>query len=559
MDRLRKLLAYLSTQVGSLSVSQQLALAMSAALIVVSMLWLLQWSGRPDLVPLATYDFSFEELDEVETAIQGTGLPYEIRGTHIFVRARDKHNLLRVVSSADALPEGSLYDMAMVVSDPNPFEDPSSRRFKQNFAKGNELAKIIATSPAVKKAAVMINPSEKRRPGGGSHVPKASVTVTLSGGRDMSPAMVQGFASLVANAVAGLKPYNVAIIDSRTMRSYSVPHPDDPGSVDSLGLAKQREAHFEDKIRNKLSHIPGVQAAVTVELENSKSIKQKQVYAKPIVKSEKTQSSEQSDGSAPTEPGAQANLGQAVTAASGRSKSTTEETNTENFPANLSETETIEKFPFSTKHVTAAVGIPRSFLVGVFRAQHPEVTDPPKDDDPLFTALRDEQIGLVRNSVERIIMAKASDDVQVDVYPDMEWTSEGGGFAAAPGSFAASGGSTATMDPLAMLEQYGPQAGLGVLALLSLMMMSRLVRKSSDDLAGKPPSSFDDGESDEELVFGASGPVGEATATSGFLVGREVTDDVLRAEELSREVAKMVDEDPDSAADLVTRWINDGG
>jgi len=170
MDRLRKLLAYLSTQVGSLSVSQQLALAMSAALIAVSMLWLLQWSGRPDLVPLATYDFSFEELDEVETAIQGTGLPYEIRGTHIFVRARDKHNLLRVVSSADALPEGSLYDMAMVVSDPNPFEDPSSRRFKQNFAKGNELAKIIATSPAVKKAAVMINPSEKRRPGGGSRL-----------------------------------------------------------------------------------------------------------------------------------------------------------------------------------------------------------------------------------------------------------------------------------------------------------------------------------------------------------------------------------------------------
>ena len=81
--------------------------------------------------------------------------------------------------------------------------------------------------------------------------------------------------------------------------------------------------------------------------------------------------------------------------------------------------------PFAPKSVTAAVGIPRSFVVGVFKARHPDKSDP-KEDDPEFAKLRDEQVARVKSSVERIIMAKNPTDVAVDVYPDMEWGASGG-------------------------------------------------------------------------------------------------------------------------------------
>ena len=115
--------------------------------------------------------------------------------------------------------------MQAVVSDQNPFLAPEARKFAQTYAKGNELAKVIATYPFVKSASVLIQDREKRRIGGSSHSPTASVVVRLAAGKEMGAGMIEGFAKLVAGAVAGLQPHNVNITDSSTGRSYSMPHP----------------------------------------------------------------------------------------------------------------------------------------------------------------------------------------------------------------------------------------------------------------------------------------------------------------------------------------------
>ena len=56
MERLRQLLNQITAQLGLLTLSQRLAMGLSAALIVVSLLWLMQWSTTPDLVPLVNYE-----------------------------------------------------------------------------------------------------------------------------------------------------------------------------------------------------------------------------------------------------------------------------------------------------------------------------------------------------------------------------------------------------------------------------------------------------------------------------------------------------------------------
>ncbi|MBU0717078.1 MAG: hypothetical protein KJ749_02425 [Planctomycetes bacterium] len=556
MERLRQLLDYITTQMSVLSVSQRVAIGLCAALIVGSLLWLLKWSTVPEMVPLVNTEFAYEDLDGIEQALGEGGVSWRTQGTRVFVRAADRHNALRLLHTANALPEGSLFDMAAAVANQNPFQSPADREYSQNYAKGNELAKIIATYPFIKKASVMIQNRAERRIGGPSYVQTASVVVTLAPGKEMTSAMVDGFAKLVAGAVAGLQPHNVNITDSRTGQSHSVSHPDEAGGADYLAIVKQHEGHLLSKIMNKLADIPGLRATVTVELDTSKRVTRKQTHAQPQPKTESERSEEMTSDSAAAEPGVQANLGQALTANVAGGGSTSEETKTEYFDPQISETETIEQLPFARKQVTATVGIPRSFLVGVYSARYPEKTDP-KDEDPEFTALRDEQVSRIKASVEKIVMADDPNDVEVDVYPDMEWSADGGGWSQVPGGVAAAVRGSDEFDAVGLARTYGPQAGLLTLALMSMFMMMRVVRKSSE-VARTGRKSHGPGVPDDSGTL-AVGPhaVGRAEVSESLLAGREVDDDTLRYQELGEEVSKMVESDPEGAAELLRRWVTD--
>lgn len=559
MERLRLLIANINTRLSVLTVSQRLAIGLCAALIAGSLLWLIQWSATPERVAVLNRDFTFAELDAAEAALKSSGLDYRIHGTRVFVRAADRHNALRLIHSAGALPEGSLFDMEAVVTNQNPFQAPEARAFAQNYAKGNELAKIIATSPFVQQAAVMINPKTKRRLGGHTDVPTASVAVTLTLGKEMTADMVESFAKLVSGAVGGLKPYNVYVTDARSLRSYNVPHPDEAVSFDYLRLVKQREAYLRSKILGKLADIPGVQVAVTIELDTTKRVTQTIKHDRPQPKTESTQSSETTPGSIPVEPGAQANLGQALTGAGSGASITSEETIVENFEPKLSSTETVEQMPYATRSVTAAIGIPRSFITSVFKARFPDV-DKPKDEDPDFQIVRDEQVARVKASVERLTMARNPTDVEVDVYPDLEWTAEGGVWSRGPGPAAAARTGSDPFSPFAFVQDYAGQFGLTVLALMSLMMLMRIIKKATPvptDIDARLGLDPEDQPHEEPVLTVGRQPVGQAEVSGSLLTGHEVDDETLRFQELGREVSKLVEEDPESSAQLIRRWIHE--
>ena len=565
MERLRQLISEIAARLSVLTVSQRLAIGLCTVLAAFSMLWLMQWSTLPDTVSLLNHDFSYSELDGAEEALKANDIPYEIRGTRVFVGPADRHNALRVLHAANALPEGSLYDMASVVSDQNPFAAPEARDYAQNYAKGNELAKIIATTQSVKQASVIINPKSKRRLGGQSDVPTASVAVMLASGQELSEQMVDGFAKLVSGAVAGLKPHNVYVTDTNTGRSYNTPHPDDLASFDVFSMEKKREAHLQSKILGALAYIPGLRVAVTVEVDSSKRTMQKLRHEAAQPRIETAQSSEQGGSSPAAEPGVQANLGQAVSGGAGASTSTTEQSSVENFEPKLAETETVEQVPFAPKSVTAAIGIPRSFIVGIFKARYPEKSDP-KDEDGEFTGIMEDQIAKVRAGVERIVMAKDPKNVQVNVYPDVEWSASGSSLSQLPGVATVVEARTESIDAMDMARDYGPQLGLATLALVSMFMMMRIVRSvpkppplpevETAKAAGSKPSSEGADEEQEQLLVAGTSPVGKAATSETLLIAREIDDQTLRFQQLGEEVSKLVESDPEGAAGLIRRWLD---
>jgi flagellar biosynthesis/type III secretory pathway M-ring protein FliF/YscJ len=338
-----------------------------------------------------------------------------------------------------------------------------------------------------------------------------------------------------------------------------VPHPDDAASFDVFSMEKKREAHLQLKILDALAYIPAVRVSVSVEVDTSKRVTQKLKHDAAQPKIETSQSSESGAAGSGAEPGVQANLGQSISAGSNGGMNTTEETMVENFEPKLSETETVEQIPFAIKSATATVGIPRSFVVGLYQAQFPKA-DKPEDDNPDFSKLRDDLLNRVKRGIERIVMAKKPNDVEVSIYPDMEWSVDGGSWSRAPAAGMVTQASSESFDALGLVKGYGPQIGLGFLALLSLFTMTRIVRSAPPvpkpaGVAEKKAGSA--AEEAEPLLAAGASAVGKASLSESLLVGREVDDDTLRYQELGEEVAKLVEADPESAAELIRRWMDE--
>ena len=100
---------------------------------------------------------------------------------------------------------------------------------------------------------------------------------------------------------------------------------------------------------------------------------------------------------------------------------------------------------------------------------------------------------------------------------------------------------------------------MGVLALTGVFMMTRIVKQSgsASALAAKHANEEDElGEGEPILTVGAP-TVGQAEVSESMLTGREVDADTLRYQTLGEEVSKLVDANPEGAAQLIRRWVED--
>jgi len=130
----------------------------------------------------------------------------------------------------------------------------------------------------------------------------------------------------------------------------------------------------------------------------------------------------------------------------------------------------------------------------------------------------------------KVLGAKDETAVQVDWHYDLAPASAALATASGPGL-------------MTYVTDYGPTVGLGLLAVLALMMVYSVVRKFQ-------PASLP--------AEGAAAPesVGEAGLTlDSILEGVELEADVIRTSKMQEQIGNMIKEDADTVASLVKRWV----
>jgi len=183
-------------------------------LAVAALLAALFALGRLAMTPAMTLLYAGLEpaaAGDVIRALEQRGVSYEVRGESIWVDERTRDEL-RLSLAGEGLPatDGGGYELLDHLSG----FGTTAQMFDAAWlrAKEGELARTIATSPQIRSARVHLA-IPATRPFRRDVQPSASVTVTtLAGG--LSPPHAQALRHLVASAVAGLEPAQVAVIDS---------------------------------------------------------------------------------------------------------------------------------------------------------------------------------------------------------------------------------------------------------------------------------------------------------------------------------------------------------
>jgi flagellar M-ring protein FliF len=146
----------------------------------------------------------------VIAALEQSGVVHEVRGNGIYV-ATAQRDQLRMTLAAEGLPAATSrgYELLDSLSG----FGTTSQMFDAAYwrAKEGELARTILSNPRVRAARVHIS-TPSNRPFQRDQRPTAAVTVTTVGGT-ISGAQAKALRYLVASAVSGLSPEDVAVID----------------------------------------------------------------------------------------------------------------------------------------------------------------------------------------------------------------------------------------------------------------------------------------------------------------------------------------------------------
>ncbi|WP_235855983.1 flagellar basal-body MS-ring/collar protein FliF [Mesobaculum littorinae] len=190
----RKLIAILAT------------VAMFAAILGVSRL------ATSTSMTLLYAGLENDAAGEVVSALEARGVPYEVRGSSIFVDSTSRDQL-RMTLASEGLPANSTQGYELL--DSLSGFGTTSQMFDAAYwrAKEGELARTITASPAIQAARVHIA-SQGGRPFQRELAPTASVTITTAAG-GIGAAHARALRYMVASAVAGLAPETVSVIDAK--------------------------------------------------------------------------------------------------------------------------------------------------------------------------------------------------------------------------------------------------------------------------------------------------------------------------------------------------------
>jgi len=544
MDLIKAQLARIQQQLAGLSATQRMLTLTLVAIMIGTLAWWAKYAGDPEMEPVLNQSLSAEEITSIKSQLDVRGFNATVVGDKVLVPADRKWEALAELGQSHALPADTKTGFDEIITKMSPW-DPSSKTDRMwNEARQRTLAQIIRRFHGVDSATVLIDSPEHRSFTNPTE-PSATVSIMTRGGEKMNAKQVGGAADLICGATSGLKRSRVTVVVD------GVPYPvaDKDGDQFMAGgdIIEQRRAiekMFEEKIRHQLEFIPQVLVSVTIDLNTKTTQEQKHtvdIKNTLQVEQETSESSDENKSPAQTggEPGVLPNVGVALNSNGGDGGGNTHTENKSMFKVDPSTTDTITKMPAGDGTVTAAtVRVPRSWFVNVYKTQNPGAKDP---DDAALAAVVAPELTRIRNDVKKCTGLKNEEDVAVETYMDVSPML----------AMAVEDKSSAPM--VAGVTSHGKEIAVGGLALMSLMMVMMMVRKSG---VPAPVVAVAQEIREAHEIDAGEEVAGEVGSSHTMLDAMELDDDAVKTQQMLDQVSTMVKENPESAANLVRRWLN---
>ena len=554
MDFLNKTFAQLSDLFRSMTVGARITAGLLLIVVVVSMVYLLKSSrGGPDVDLMNGVAVPAAQLPAMQAAFNKAGLrDFEIRGTQILVPRGQRAQYMAALADAKVLPSTFGDSLRKAIDGGNVFEPTKAKEQRNKIALQDELATIIGAMPGIESACVFYD-TEMKLGLNREKIATASVVVTPIGDTRIDEDMADKIRHLVAPVIVGLKPQNVTVTDTKG-RSFHGGTADGIGIEDNQYLAVKRkyEQLYKKQILDALCYIPNVavEPSVMLDPERMRESRSEKLDPKAVaIRASETTSSKDTQGAGPAgRPGFDANQpnrGVSLATAGGGSHQTEEDGKSETLYRPSGEVVVKRTEGLIPKRVTVSVGIPSSYFEKVWRERNPgkEGEEPKTPDKTALEAIRQEESKKIQKYVANILptvegVADATELVAVTAFQDIKQPKS-------PEPPVAS-------QAMGWLAQYWPTLGTLGLALFGLVMLRSMLRAAPPPPAGAPTLSVVRG---DEPATTAS----ETEQPKEKTVNKRLRRFQGSGRSLRDEVAEIVHEDPDVAANILKSWIGHAG
>lgn len=246
-----------------LGLNQRVSLSIAAMVVVAGIAGLLVWSRRPDM-QLLYGRLAEKDAAAIISQLQTQNVPYKVMngGSTVYV-ASDQVYRLRMELASKGLPSGD--GVGFEIFDKGQFGlSDFVQRTNYTRALQGELARTISQLEGVRSARVMIVQPENRLLLTDQTVkPTASVFVELAVSR-LELDAVNSIRHLVANAVQGLQPDSVAVVDQRGHVLSEELHTDPTlaNASSQMRYRQQVEDYFAKKVESMLVPVVGANNAI---------------------------------------------------------------------------------------------------------------------------------------------------------------------------------------------------------------------------------------------------------------------------------------------------------
>ncbi len=557
MNFLNRAFAQITDLFRTMTPGARIASGLLLAVVIVSVAYLFNHqASSPDQFLMGGTSFAAGQMPAMEAAFAKANLnSYQIEGTRIRIPHGQQTAYMAALADANALPHDFGDFLQRELDNKNPFTPPSVQKQALKVALQRELAQIIGSMRGVERASVLYD--EQIEPGGFSREKKvftASVSVKPAGNEPLDEDRVRMIREVVAGAIAGLSPKNIAVADLN-----GDVHPAGAGSTavgnqDPYGVNKRMyENLWEEKIRGALAYIPSVKVNVNVDLnpELDSSHDDVEIDPKPVTLDDMSKSSKQST-QGPASGGGQPGYNAQQRGGGPNSPAAISATNAPHTSAETKDERTRSVASQKTIHITTAPLTPRRVAVAVAVASDyyqsvwlqrnptPAGPEPKKPDANALAQIETDVTAKIRECVRQLIPLPPT-AVQ-DPTPLVTVTT----FDRIPTAPIAA--PTIVEQILGWLQQSWSTVGMIGLGMMSLVMLRSTIRSvpASEPARTETASAAMAAEvaEDEEVA------PAEVQTVAARLKRRGRSGPSLRDE-----LAEIVHEDPNAAANVLRNWI----